>query len=105
MAENMNEILNEEIAADEYYTLTDEDGNELQFELIAKAELKGIKYFAFVPADGEDNEEFCEYTILKSAIENGEEILVSIDDDDEFDDVADYFDDLFSEEIDYDAEA
>ena len=26
------------------------------------------------------------------------------DDDDEFDDAADYFDDLFSEEIDYDAE-
>ena len=41
--------------------------------------------------------------ILKGVVENGEESLVSIDDDDEFDDVADYFDDLFSEEIDYDA--
>ena len=41
--------------------------------------------------------------ILKGVIENGEETLISIDDDDEFDDVADYFDDLFSEEIDYDA--
>ena len=28
---------------------------------------------------------------------------MTIDDDEEFDDVADYFDDLFSEEIDYDA--
>ena len=44
-----------------------------------------------------------EYTILKSVMEDGEEMLVSIDDDDEFDDVADYFDDLFSSEIDYDA--
>ena len=34
--------------------------------------------------------------------ENGEDSLVTIDDDEEFDDVADLFDDMFSEEIDYD---
>lgn len=97
--------MDENMMADEYYTLTDEDGNEMKFELIAKAELKGTQYYAFVPADEEsDDEGICEYTILKSVIEGGEEILVSVDDDDEFDDVADYFDDLFSEEIDYDAE-
>ena len=105
MEENKNEFLNEELGADEYYTLTDEDGNELKFELIAKAEVKGTQYFAYIPADEEQDGEFCEYTILKSVMEDGEEMLVSIDDDDEFDDVADYFDDLFSEEIDYDAKA
>ena len=52
--------------------------------------------------DTEANGEFCEYTILKAVIEDGEENLVTIDDDDEFDDVADYFDDMLSEEIDYD---
>ena len=104
MEENKNnEIMDEAFGADEYYTLTDEDGNELKFELIGKAELKGTQYFAFIPADEDQDGEFCEYTILKSVIEDGEEILVSIDDDDEFDDAADYFDDLFSEEIDYDA--
>ena len=36
-------------------------------------------------------------------MEDGEETFVTIDDDEEFDSVADYFDDLFSEEIDYDA--
>ena len=98
--------MDENMISDEYYTLTDEEGNELRFELIAKAELKGTQYFAFVPADeGEDEDDgILEYTILKSVMEDGEEMLVSIDDDDEFDDVADYFDDLFSEEIDYDAE-
>ena len=97
--------MDETMMADEYYTLTDEEGNELKFELIGKAELKGTQYFAFVPVDEQNpSDEFCEYTILKSVIEDGEEMLVSIDDDDEFDDVADYFDDLFSEEIDYDAE-
>ena len=96
--------MDENMMSDELYTLTDEDGNELQFELIGKAELKGVQYFAFVPADSDSDGEFCEYTILKAVVEDGEEILVSIDDDDEFDDAADYFDDLFSEEIDYDAE-
>ena len=91
---------------DEYYTLTDEDGNQLQFELLAKAEIKGTQYYAFAPAEQADGDEdgICEYTILKSVVENGEEMLISIDDDDEFDDAADYFDDLFSEEIDYDSE-
>ena len=98
--------MDENMMADEYYTLTDEEGNELKFELIAKAELKGTQYFAFVPAEDDEDEDdgVLEYTILKSVMEDGEEMLVSIDDDEEFDDVADYFDDLFSEEIDYDAE-
>ena len=96
--------MDENMMSDELYTLTDEDGNELKFELIGKAELKGVQYYAFVPADEDSDGEFCEYTILKAVVEDGEEILVSIDDDDEFDDAADYFDDLFSEEIDYDAE-
>ncbi len=103
MDENM---IDETMLGDEYYTLTDEEGNEMKFELVGKATLKGTEYFAFVPVDEENpSDEFCEYTILKSVIEDGEEMLVSVDDDDEFDDVADYFDDLFSEEIDYDAEA
>ena len=96
--------MDENMMSEEYYTLTDEDGNELQFELIGKAEIKGVQYFAFVPVDDESDGEFCEYTILKAVVENGEEILVSIDDDEEFDDVADYFDDMLTQEIDYDAE-
>lgn len=98
--------MDENMISDEYYTLTDEEGNELKFELIAKAELKGTQYFAFVPAEEDEGEDdgILEYTILKSVMEDGEEMLVSIDDDDEFDDVADYFDDLFAQEIDYDAE-
>ena len=34
--------------------------------------------------------------------ENGEDILVTVDDDEEFEDVADYFDDMLSDEADYD---
>lgn len=88
------------------YTLQDEDGTEYQFELIATYEKNGIHYFAMTPVleEGEaQKHEFLEYTILKGVMENGEESLVSIDDDDEFEDIAAYFDNLFSEEIDYDA--
>ena len=87
----------------EFYTLTDEEGNEIEFELIGACELDGGQYYAFIPADDDESKEFCEYTILKSIMEDGEEALVSIDDDAEFDKVADYFDDLFASEINYDA--
>ena len=95
--------MEENMMGNEFYTLTDEEGNELEFELIGQCEMNGVKYYAMIEANGEEDGEFYEYTILKSVMEDGEEVLVSIDDDDEFDDVADYFDDLFSQEIDYDA--
>ena len=97
MEENMNER--------EFFTLVDEDGQEIEFELIAKEEIKGVTYYAMIPAAEavQPEDGFCEYVILKDEIdENGEKMLVTVDDDDEFDDVADYFDNLFSEEIDYD---
>ena len=96
---------NEKISPEEeydVYTLTDEDGNESEFTLIGSVEMKGTTYYAFIPADEVDSE-YLEYGILKTVVEDGEEMLVTIDDDDEFDDVADYFDDTFADEIDFDA--
>jgi len=89
----------------EIYSLIDENGEESEFELIAECELNGNKYFAMSPLEDEDvdEKETFEYVILKVVTEDGEEVLVSIDDDDEFDEVADHFDDLLSSEIDYDA--
>ena len=98
---NLNEFENDEEV--EIYTLTDEDGQELEFALIGTVEMKGNKYLAMIPADLDDEGEYLEYVILKTVIEDGEEMLVSVDDDDEYDDVADYFDDLFANEIDLDA--
>ncbi len=98
---NQNDILEEE---GEKILLTDENGVESEFELIGSAELKGNQYFACVPANSKDSE-YLEYVILKLVIEDGEEVLVSVDDDDEFEDVADYFDDALADEIDLDADA
>ena len=83
----------------EKFTLTDEDGNELEFELIGSGEVDGVMYYAMVPADEaeDENRDTYEYVILKSEVdENGDESLFTIDDDEEFDRVADFFDDMFS---------
>ena len=93
-----DELFNEEV-----FTLTDEDGNEKQFELLGSQEIDGETYLALVPIEDNENEED---VILKVALdeESGEEILVTIDDDDEFDRVADFFNDELFGEIDYDEE-
>lgn len=92
----------------EFFTLVDEEGKETEFEKIDELEYNGVVYFAMIPADAaeqakENEDGFCEYVILrKEKDEDGEDSLVTIDDDEEFDNVADLFDDRFSEEIDYD---
>ena len=104
MSENNKNINNEnEEEMAEIFTLTDEEGNEIEFEVVADYEKDGQRYFAMIPLDDDENtdDDICEYVILKLAVEDGEEVLVTVDDDDELDDVADYFDDLFSQ-IDYD---
>ena len=96
--------MEENILENDYFTLTDEEGNEIEFELIAQCERNGQQYLAMIPVEDEENNDsdVCEYIILKVAEEDGEEVLVTVDDDDELDDVANYFDDLFTQEIDYD---
>ena len=84
----------------EVFTLTDEEGNESDFELIGNMEIDGERYVALLPVDGKDDE----YVILKlTEDEDGDEVLVTIDDDDEFDKVADAFEDEFMGDIDHDA--
>ncbi len=90
-----DEIFNEEV-----YILTDDEGNEKQFELLGSREIDGNSYFALVPI--EDNESG-EYVILKGGLDDdGEDILITIDDDDEFERVADFFEEELFGEIDYD---
>ena len=88
----------DEFKEGEFFTLTDEDGVESEYELIGTCKIDGNEYYALVP-EGEDEE----YVILKVVKdEDGEDSLVTIDDDDEFDKVADYFEDELFAEFDYD---
>ncbi len=82
----------------EIYTLTDENGNELHFALLGTLEHEGEVYKALVPVNEDGEEESEEYVILKCGVdEDGEDILETIEDDDEFDRIADIFDDEFSD--------
>ena len=84
------------------YTLTDEEGNESEFRLLSTCDMNGNTYRALAPLDKDGNDIGDEYVILRcEKDEDGEECLVSIEDDDEFDAIADLFDDEFAE-IDYD---
>ena len=101
MADEKNMIPDEEMEEVEVYTLTDEEGNESQFELIGEAEIDGVTYYALTELDDEGNQVSDEYVVLRVEQEGDEDVLVSIEDDEEFDKVADFFDDQFSD-IDYD---
>ncbi len=77
----------------ELFELVDEAGNKKNFELIDAAEFEGEQYFAMVPAIEDENylDCDCELVILKAVEDNGEEILASIDDDEEFEKVSAFF--------------
>lgn len=77
----------------ELFELIDDQGNKKQFELIDAAEVRGEQYFAMLPAVEDDDylNADCDLVILKSIEEDGEEILASIDDDDEFEVVSAFF--------------
>ena len=86
------------------FELIDEDGNKKQFELFDAVEIDGEQYFAMLPAIEDDDflNSDCELVILKSVDEDGEEIFVSIDDDEEFEKVSSYFMDRLQDTMDED---
>ena len=72
----------------DYVVLTDEDGNEVEFQHIDTVEVDGETYMAFIPAELAVDEE-AEVVILKVIEKDGEEILASVEDEDEADKVFD----------------
>ena len=92
--------MNEEYGSD-FISITDEDGKEYELEVLAELEYEGSRYLALVPADnGEDEDADLEVSILKSVEENGEPLLVTIDDDDELEAVYQALMDLIYEDED-----
>jgi uncharacterized protein YrzB (UPF0473 family) len=82
-------------------TLIDEDGVETEFEILDSVEYNGNKYVALMEYFEDTKmlaEAECDLVILKVVTdENGEEVLESISDDSEFDEVADIFEDRLDE--------
>ncbi len=86
-----------------FITVTDEDGNDIELELLDVLEHKGQTYMAFFPAVLEEDEDSDEdgLVILKSIHENGEELLSTLDSEEELTEVYDLFMELlFADEED-----
>ena len=86
----------------DFITVTDEDGNEFELELVDTLEHNGITYHALFPAVAEDEEtgepvdvdaddEEYGLVIMKTVEENGEELLSTLDSDEELNRVYDLF--------------
>ena len=86
--------MSEEFGPD-FITVTDEDGNDIELELLDVLEHKGQTYMAFFPAvpEAETDEDSEDYgmVILKSIHENGEELLSTLDSEEELTEVYDLF--------------
>ena len=79
-----------------FVTLTDDEGNDVELEYVDALEYNGTTYMAFFPvveedSEEEENEEEYGLVILKSQMENGEEFLVTVEDEEEIDKVYDLF--------------
>lgn len=100
--------MSEEFGPD-FISVTDEDGNEFELELVDSLEHKGVTYYAMFPAVKEneetgepvdvdaDDEEYG-LVIMKVIEENGEEILSTLDSDEELDTIYNLFMERFFQE-------
>ena len=104
----------EENFGPDFITVTDEDGNDFELELVDTLEHKGVTYYAMFPAVEEDEEtgepkdvdaddEEYGLVIMKAIQENGEELLSTLDSDEELDQVYELFMERFFQDEDEEA--
>ena len=76
-----------------FITVTDEDGKEIVLEFVDALEHNGQMYQAFFPAETEDEEEDPDsgLVILKVIHEDGEDLLSTLDTEEELDAVYELF--------------
>ena len=91
----------------DFITIVDEDGAEYELEVLSSLEYNGETYLAVIPAGDTQDEFQLEVSILKSVYENGEPILVAVEEEEELETVYDLlmeqvFADEDEEEEDYD---
>lgn len=83
----------------DFVSITDDDGNEFELEHLDTIEYGDSLFMAFLPALMDENDEDYGMIILKVIEENGEEILATVDDDQEMEAVYNKFmEQLFSDE-------
>lgn len=69
-------------------SITDEDGVDYELEILSTVTYKGVEYLALTPADAPEDAEEVEVSILKSVTdEDGEPLLVAVEDEQELETV------------------
>lgn len=90
-----------EMNYEDVITLIDEEGIEQDFVIVDVIDVDEQRYAILVPQ--EDDQEDAEARILRIDVnDNGEEVLVDIEDDDEFDRVIEALDELDDDDIYFD---
>ena len=90
------------------YELEDENGEKIMFEMLDAMEYEGETYYALTPYFDEDQaeemlEDSGEVVILKSEYdENGEELMVSIEDDELYEKIGNIFLDGIADMFEFD---
>ena len=83
----------------DFISITDDEGNEYELEVLSTLEWNGNSYLAVIPAQESLEELQLEVSILKSVEEDGESILCVIEDEEELQAVYDLLmDSLYEEE-------
>ena len=98
MAENKNVNPDAENEEEMTVTLTLDDGRELECVVLTIFPAGDKEYIALLPRDDEDSEEGEVYLYRYTEDENGAPNLENIEDDDEYEIVADAFDELLDEQ-------
>ena len=76
----------------------DEGGNVINFELYDIVEVDGQEYALLLPAEEEDESDEAEIVIMRLTKDGEDYIFETIDEDDEFNKVAEYVESLTDEE-------
>lgn len=90
----MSETINNEEYNPDLINLVDDDGKEYNFEVIDAIETDEARYLALLPIYDDPKkmlEDSGELVIVKVGEENGEEFYFEIEDDDEYETIADAF--------------
>jgi len=66
----------------DYVTISDDEGNDFVLEHLDTIEVDDSLYMAFLPTDLDEDDDDYGLILLEVIEEDGEEVLVSIDDDD-----------------------
>ena len=88
----------------DFITLIDEEGKEHEFEIEAILDVEECKYAVLIPLD-EEYANSNEAVIMRFGLdEDGEEVLFDIESDEEWNKVADMYDDIVDDldELEYD---